>query len=169
MTTSARLLIAKITTAHGVKGLVKLHYYGENPDDLAAYNPLFMSENGSETMVVNLKNRVKGGFVAEIEGLSDRNGAEALRGQKLYIESTARPDTAEGEFYHSDLIGCRALEQGQEIGSVIAVENFGAGDLLEIKPVDGGETFYLPFNDETVPQIDLAAGILDVIIPDGLR
>lgn len=155
MASDKTICIAEIMTAHGVRGLVKLRCHLEDPQDLKDYLPLF--DDKGRTYTVVLKNPVKRDWIAEINGISDRNDAEKLRGLKLYVPREALPDTGDDEFYYEDLIGCAALStDGADMGSVIAVENFGAGDLLEIKP-PGGASYYLPISDPYVQDIDLEA------------
>ena len=161
---SKRICIAKIATAHGIRGLVKLHVFA---DDKSLVNgALYTDEAGDSTLNITLKNATSKHWLAEVEGVKDRNEAEALRGTLLYIDRDILPQADEGEFYVSDLIDLEAVdEDGASIGKVIAVENFGAGDLLEIKPAIG-ESFYLPFNDDTVPEIHEKHIV--VLIPEGL-
>ena len=105
-------------------------------------------------------------WLAEVEGVSDRTAAEALRGTPLFIERNALPETHDGEYYYDDLIGLTVESQdGEPIGKVIGVDNFGAGDLLDIKP-DEGQSFYLPFADQYVPEI--AEDKIIAVIPEGL-
>ncbi len=163
-----RILIAEIATAHGIKGLVKLRYYGEDIADLTSYNPLFTSVTGHDTLMIHVKNAVKGVYLVEIDGINDRNAAEALRGQKLYINEDNIAPPADGEYLQKDLIGCDVFEKDIQIGTVIGMDNFGAGDLLDIKPLSG-ESFYLPFKDEFVGDIDISKKTIHVNIPDGLR
>ena len=166
--TEQRLLLAEIGPAHGVKGYVKLRYYGEDVSDLSKYNPLFTAKSGDQTLTLHIKNATKGGYIAAIEGISDRNAGESLKGTKLYVPRDRLDMPEENEYYHADLIGCKAYENGTEIGTIIAVDNFGAGDLLEIKP-PVGDTFYLPFKNEFVGKVDLASKTIEVTVPEGLR
>ncbi len=151
---SERICVAKITSAHGIKGFVKVKIFTDKPTDLEQYNPLFVSKSTDKTLTITLKNSVKTQWVAEIEGITDRNQAEELRGTELFIEENALPSPDEGEFYYKDLIGMTVLNhEGTLFGTVLAVQNFGAGDLLEIKPPTG-DSFYFPFNDEHCPLVD---------------
>ena len=160
-----RLRAAKIATAHGVKGLVKLHVFLENVDLLNG--PVFTNETGDKTLTLNLKNATAKHWLAEIEGITDRTEAEKLRGTTLYIDKNTLPAPDEGEFYIDDLIGLPCLDSdGEKIGDVIGVENFGDSDLLDIKPT-AGESFYLPFTDDTV--LDIQDDKIIVTIPEGLR
>ncbi len=158
-----RILIGEIATVHGVKGLVKVRVFADNLDLLEA--PVFTDETSSKTLKLTLKNAMKDHWLAEVEGIADRTAAEALRGTPLYIDRDALPDTDEGEHYYVDLIGleCRDID-GHKIGTVIDVTNFGASDLLDIKPPQG-PSFYLPFTDETVLNI---AETITIAIPEGL-
>jgi 16S rRNA processing protein RimM len=165
---SDRILIAQIATAHGVKGYVKLRYFGQDIEQFSRYNPFFTDIEGDQTLRLHIKNSIKGGYVASIEGITDRNKAETLRGKKLYISPNVLKEPEDGEYYCSDLIGCTARENGQDIGQIIAMENFGAGDLLEIKPASGA-SFYLPFCNEFVGKVDLAKKLIAVMVPEGLR
>ncbi len=151
-----QICIAEIMTAHGVRGLVKLRCHLENAQDLAGYNPL-RDEAGKE-YEVTLKNALKNDWVAEIKGITDRNVAEKMRGLKLFIDRNEMPEVDDGEFYYEDLIGCKAISaQGLVMGSVISVDNFGAGDLLEIRPVMSGSSYYLPMAEPYVQAIDTVA------------
>lgn len=166
---SKRLCVAKIATAHGIKGLVKLHVFAEDID-LVKNNTLFTSERGDDTIDLTLKNATARHWIAEVKDLTDRTEAEKLRGIELYINQDALPEPKKGEFYFKDLIGLAVVDKNDApIGKVIAVENFGAGDLLEIQPssnLGGAESFYIPFNDNTVPEI-LKDKII-IVIPEGL-
>lgn len=145
--------IAEVMTAHGVRGLVKLRCHLEDPQDLKNYTPLFDAKGKAYEVV--LKNPIKNDWIAEIKGIADRNNAEKLRGLKLYIPHEALPETDDDEFYYEDLIGCKAIgTDGSEMGSVIGVENFGAGDLLEVKPLSG-PSYYLPMAEPYVQDINL--------------
>lgn len=159
-----RILIAKIATAHGIKGLVKLHVFAENPQLLNG--TLFTSESGDKTLSLKLKNATAKHWLAEIDGITDRNEAEKLRGTELYINQADLPETQADEFYIADLIGLACLDNNnKDIGKVIAVENFGAGDLLEIQP-KGTDSFYLPFTDDTI--LDIHEDKIIIEIPEGL-
>ena len=156
----SKVCIAEIVTAHGVRGLVKLRCYLEDPSVLSSYNPL-ESEDGRR-FSLTLKNPVKGDWLAAVDGIVDRTAAEALRHLRLYTDRGRLPDPGEGEVYIQDLIGCRAVTAGgEEVGVVIALQNFGASDLVEIRPL-AGKTFYLPLIPPYVGEIDLQAGTVVV-------
>jgi 16S rRNA processing protein RimM len=157
-------LVGKIIAAHGIKGLVKVSVFADDPA-LLDQSPLFTSEKNDQTVTLTLKSSGgKGIWLAEIPTLTDRNTAEKLRGTELWIGREALPDIEEedGVYYHADLVGLSAQDEaGQKIGTVIAVENFGAGDLLEIKP-ETGESFYLPFTADFVLSVDMTARCVTV-------
>ncbi|MCI5061123.1 MAG: ribosome maturation factor RimM [Alphaproteobacteria bacterium] len=160
-----RICIAKIGPAHGIKGLVKLHVFVEDLELLN--NPLFTSDVTNKTLTLSLKNATNKFWIAEIEGITDRTHAETLRGTELYIERAALPEADEDEFYIDDLIGLDVEENQTKIGKIISVENFGASDLIEIQPLDGSESFYLPFVDENIIEITDKSVVVE--IPEGLR
>src|SRR6185503_8065326 len=106
------------------------------------------------------------GVVARLEGVDDRTAAEALKGVELYVDRDRLPAAAEGEFYHADLIGLAAIDpEGKRIGEIVAVQNFGAGDLLEIRLAGSGKTELVPFSEAAVPEVDIAAGRAVVAMP----
>ena len=132
---SDRLLLGKIATAHGVRGLVKILVLGEDPMRLETCGPAWTAENGGKSLSLKMKNPLGKYYLAAVEGVSERNGAEALRHTELWIDRDKLPEAEDGEVYYAALIGLKAVtEDGTVIGTVIAVENFGASDLLEIKP-----------------------------------
>lgn len=143
---------------------MKLHVFVDNIDLLK--NTLFTSESGENSLSLKLKNKAAKHWLAEVENISDRTEAEKLRGTTLYINDDTLPETEEGEFYIADLIGLECIDENKkEIGKVIGFENFGASDLLDIKPT-GTTSFYLPFNDDTI--IEILESKIIVKIPDGL-
>ncbi len=146
-----RVCLGKIAQAHGIKGLVKLFPYGQDPALLEG--ELFTGEDSEETLTITLKNPLGKFILAEIEGCNDRNKAEALKGTEIWVSRETLPEPEEGEFYIEDLIGLMAIdENGTAIGTITAVENYGAGDLLEIKPLSS-QSFLLPLTDDTVTEI----------------
>lgn len=155
-----RVCLAVVVGAHGVRGLVRLKTFTEIPESVAAYGPL-TDESGERQFRLQLKGQVKGVLLAEIEGITDRDAALALRGQCLYVAREALPPPSDPEeFYHADLIGLRVENlEGTYLGEVRAIHDFGAGDLLEVVPPKG-QSFYLPFTRQVVPKVEIAAGRL---------
>jgi 16S rRNA processing protein RimM len=151
----ARVLIAQIGAAHGVRGEVRLRAFTQDPLSVARYGAL-ESEDGRRFEIEAVR-PAKDMLVARLKGVSDRAAAEALKNVRLYVARAKLPKPAEDEFYHADLVGLSAeTPGGGAFGTVKAVHNFGAGDLLEIEPAGGGATLMLPFTEATVPTIDLA-------------
>jgi 16S rRNA processing protein RimM len=160
--------MAEIVGVHGVKGLLKVKVFSEDPDRLMDYMPLCdAAGNGKFTFLSYAPHQNI--HLATLEGIKDRTAAEKLRGTKLFVPRARLPALKDKDtYYHSDLIGLSAKdEQGAVIGTIIQVANFGAGDLLEIKPVKGA-SYYVPFTKTVVPEIDLAARTATVIVPHGL-
>lgn len=160
-----RVLLGRITGAHGIRGEVVITTYTETPDSLMAYGALSDAE-GRRQFVVRSVRAASKGIVARIEGVEDRTQAEALKGTELTVGRDRLPEPPEQEFYHSDLIGMAVEDPaGQPLGTVVAVQNFGAGDLLELRMLDRPETEFIPFTSLFVPEVDLAARRLVVVIP----
>jgi len=158
---SNRILMAQVGSAHGIRGDVRVKAFGENPLALADFGTL-VSENGQTYRITSLRPAKGQMLVARFKGIGDRTAAEALNGTKLYIDREQLPDPDEDEFYLTDLIGCTAIdESGEPVGSVIAVPNFGAGDLLDLELPDGS-TLLVPFSEDYVPEVDIAQRIVTV-------
>jgi 16S rRNA processing protein RimM len=154
-----RILLGEITGAHGIRGDVLVRSYAETPEAVAAYGPL-TDASGKKSYSLRIVRVTSKGIVARVAGVDDRNAAEPLRGTKLYVDRAKLPPTNEAEFYHTDLIGLRAISaDGEALGTIVSVQNFGAGDLLELKPLEGA-TEFIPFEDRFVPSVDLEAGVL---------
>ncbi|HET6388809.1 MAG TPA: ribosome maturation factor RimM [Hyphomicrobium sp.] len=161
-----RILIGEISSAHGVRGEVMVRAYTEQPESIASYGPL-SDETGKRTFSLRVVRVTSKGIVARIAGVDDRNAAELLRGIKLYVSRDKLPETDAAEFYYADLIGLDAVsEDGGPIGKIVSVQNFGAGDLLELKPADGSATEFIPFEDRYVPAVDLPARRVVIVRPD---
>ena len=139
-----RVALAAVAGAHGVKGEVRLKLFSDSAESLSRHKTIYVG--GVKRQLVSIRDGGKTA-VARVEGVSDRGAAEALRGQLLEVDREALPPLEEGEYYHADLIGlaCESAD-GEPIGVVIAVENFGAGDLLEVEDPDGKRSL-VPFRD----------------------
>lgn len=161
----SKVLLGRIKTAHGIRGEVLVTSFAEAPEDVAAYGPL-MSADGKRSYELRVVRVTPKGVVARIKGVDDRNAAEALRGTELFVDRDKLPEPDEDEFYHSDLIGLDVVApDGALIGSVVTVDNFGAGDLLEIRLAGTKRTEYVPFTDAFVPAIDVEARKVTVVMP----
>jgi 16S rRNA processing protein RimM len=160
----ARICLGQIGAAHGVRGEVRLHSFTADPAAIAGYGPL-ETEDGRVFEIESLR-PAKHALVAKLSGVADRAAAERLTNAKLYVPRERLPEPAEAdEFYHADLIGLRALDPaGRECGTVVAVHNFGAGDLIELRPPNSAQTELLPFDAVTVPEVNVGQGYLIVEI-----
>jgi 16S rRNA processing protein RimM len=161
-----RICVARIGAAHGIRGEVKLWSFTENPTAVANYGPL-ETQDGTRRFEIEAMRPAKDHFVARIAGVDDRDAAEKLRNLELYVPRARLPKIDELDtFYHADLVGLDAVTpDGTQIGTVHALHNFGAGDIIEIVPIGSGEPLMLPFNETTVPKIDIAAKQIVVVRP----
>ena len=157
MANAARpVTLAAIAGAHGVRGEVRLKLFGEGAESLRAFS---VFEAGDRKLTLKSVRPANQGAVAMFAEVTDRSGAEALRGTLLTVARSALPPLGEGEYYHHDLIGLPCVStDGAAIGTVVAVDNFGAGDILEIeKPAEAGkkpQRFMVPMNARAVPAWD---------------
>jgi 16S rRNA processing protein RimM len=159
--------VAVVAAAHGLRGVLKLRCFTERPEDVAAYGALF-DRNARRLFELQVIGPAPGGVLARAEGIEERNAAEALRGTELFVPRSALPELGPDEFYYSDLEGMEALRaDGSRFGVVHGVDNFGAGDLIEVV-ADDGRRLSLPFTQRTVPSIDLARRRLVVEPPEEL-
>ncbi len=161
------IVIAEIGAAHGVRGEVRVKSHTADPLAVADYGPLHDS-HGAVFRVKSLRHLKDDMLVVSFEGLTDRTAAEKLTRTKLYVERSALPPPNEDEFYHTDLIGL-AVETtaGEAVGTVVAVANFGADDLLDVRR-PGRASVYVPFTRAVVPTLDFAAGKAIIEPPEGL-
>jgi 16S rRNA processing protein RimM len=159
-----QICIARIGAAHGVRGAVKLWTFTEDPLAVKAYGPLG-TKDGARQFEVTHAREAKDHLVATLKGVTTRDEAERLNGVELYIGRDRLPATSEDEYYYADLIGLAAVTPAHEpLGRVIAIHNFGAGDIIEIAPPQGS-TLLLPFTNAVVPTVDLAGGRVVIELP----
>ena len=159
------VLLGVVIGAQGLKGEVKVKTFTEAPEALGAYGPLH-TKDGRSFDVAALR-ATKGAAVVRLEGVASREAAESLKGTELYVRRGALPAGEAHEFYHADLIGLRAEDtEGRTIGTVKAVHNFGAGDVIEIARDDGGGDVLMPFTSEIVPTIDIPEGRIVIAAPE---
>jgi 16S rRNA processing protein RimM len=159
------LLMGRIGAAHGIKGEVRIQSFTEDPLALMHYGPLATSRPGL-TVKIAAARTTTNVLVARLEGVTSREAAEKLNGVELYVDRSLLPPPEEDDFYHADLIGLRAqLADGTSIGTVTAIPNYGAGDILEVKSPTTGETFLFPFTRQAVPEIHVKDGYLVIDPP----
>ena len=164
----AQICIARIGAAHGVRGAVKLWTFTEDPLAVRAYGPL-VTKDGARSFEIATAREAKGHLVATLKGVATREDAERLNGIELYVAREKLPDTDQNEYYHADLIGLAAVTPANEpLGRVVAIHNFGAGDIIEIAPPHGA-TMLLPFTNAVVPTVDLAEGRVVIEMPDEIE
>src|SRR5664279_1063459 len=162
---AALICIARIGAAHGVRGAVKLWTFTEDPFAVKQYGPL-ATRDGARRFEVAEARLAKDHLVATFKGVTTREEAERLNGIELYVARDQLPATDDGEYYHADLIGLAAVSAANEpIGRVVAIHNFGAGDIIEIAPPHGA-TMLLPFTDAVVPTVDIAGGRVVIELPE---
>jgi 16S rRNA processing protein RimM len=160
------VLLARVQSAHGLKGEVKVKIFTAEPEALRSYGRLNAGD-GRELEISSLRAGKSGEALVQFKGFSGRDAADSLKGQNLFVPRSALPDTESEEFYHADLIGLRAEdESGNVLGNIVAVQNFGAGDVIEIVD-DNDASHYVAFTREMVPVVDLKAKRVVVAIEEG--
>ena len=162
-----RICVAQIGAAHGVRGEVKLRSFTEDPAAFTSYGPL-ESEDGKRRFEIEALRPAKDHFVARLAGVSDRDAAAKLTNLKLYVPRDRLPAIGEADtFYQSDLIGLAAVTpDGAPLGTVKAVVNYGAGDIIEIAPAAGNEPLLVPFTATAVPAVDIEKKRIVVVPPE---
>ncbi len=160
------VLLGRFGAPHGVRGEIRLQSFTSDPLSIASYDSLTDKSGTRNFRLRAVRRQGKDMLVAQIEGVDDRAGAEALNRVELYVAREMLPAPDEDEFYIADLIGLRAeTAEGVEIGTIVAVRNFGAGDILEIAPAAGGESLLYPFTGAVVPVVDIAQGRVVITPP----
>ena len=154
-----RVTLATIGAPHGVRGEVRVRAFTDDPMALRDYAPLTLPD-GRAVEIASLRPH-KASLVARLKGVDTREAAAALTNLDILAPRDALPEAEEGEFYLDDLIGLRAVSDGCDWGTVVAVHDFGAGEIVEIKPPKG-MTVMIPFSEAAGPAIDIEAGTLTV-------
>jgi 16S rRNA processing protein RimM len=164
MTEERRIVVGVVAGAHGVRGELKIKSFTQSPRAIASYGPL-ADRTGTRSFRLKLRGAVRGLLIARIDGVDDRDQAEALKGLELTVARDVLPKPRRDEWYLADLVGLAAVaSDGKVLGKVVAVHNFGAGDVVEIQP-EGGASVMLPFSKRVVPEVDIAAGRIVVDLP----
>jgi 16S rRNA processing protein RimM len=160
------IAVGRVAGAFGVRGEVRITAFTQEPLALARFGAL-KRQDGSPGLTILSAREAKGGIICRCPGVETREQADALRGLRLFVSRDALPAPDEDEFYLADLIGLAVVTpQGEALGTVKSVQDFGAGDILEITPAEGGPTWYLPFTREAVPEVDIAGGRLVAVRPN---
>lgn len=156
------IVIGKIVAAHGIQGQVKIKTFLENPLDINKYGPV-QNEEGSVFFQIKPLHAKGDVVVVSLKSVTDRNQAEALRGTELYVGRENFPELDDNSFYNEDLIGLEVHNSfGESVGIILSVQNFGAGDLLEVQDPKTFQAIFVPFRDEAVPTVDLEKGFVVV-------
>jgi len=159
------ILVGQVAGGFGVRGEVRVTAYTADPQALTAYGPLLRAD-GSPGLTLSAVRATKDGVIGRAREIETKEQADALRGLKLHVPRNRFPEPDEDEFYLADLIGVEARDEtGAVLGTVRAVQNFGADDMLEISPRAGGPTWYLPFTKAATPELHLADGWLLAVRP----
>lgn len=156
--------IATITQPHGLKGQFKLNCFLESPENLTHLSQFFDEQSRVlDLELVSIKSKMP---IAALEGVTDRNGAEALKQMKIFACKSDFPEIDEGEFYSHQLIGLEVRKpDGQVIGEVLAHHNFGAGDILEVT-FNNGQSEMMPFTDDVFPELNIEEGYVSFVPPE---
>lgn len=161
-----KIVLGAVMGSYGVRGDARIKSFCAEPSAIANYGPL--SDDAGRSYTVTILRPVKGGYAVRLSGVSNKEAADALRGQKLSALRAALPDLPDDEFYYTDLIGCEALDTGgASLGRIHAVHDHGAGDLLEVRP-KGGDSVLVPFTRAIAPTVDLSARRVVIDPPIGL-
>lgn len=160
-----RILLGEITSVHGIRGEIVIRSYAESADGLGDYGPL-EDETGTRQLEIEVIRVTPKGVIAAVKSVGDRTAAEKLKGTKLYVARDKLPEVEGNAYYHVDLIGLDAVDTaGVTFGKIIAVHNFGAGDLIEVAIAGTKDTVFVPFTDACVPNVDIAAQAAVVVLP----
>jgi 16S rRNA processing protein RimM len=158
------VLMGRFGAPHGVRGEMRLQSFTDEPLAIASYGPLFDKSGARRFVLESAREQGREMLVVSVAGVSDRDAAQRLTGVELYLPRESLPAPEEDEFYLADLIGLNVEDEaGAALGEVIALRNFGAGDILEVLPRDGGESQFYPFTKTLAPIVDVAGGRIVVV------
>ena len=156
------ICVAKITGTHGINGILKVASFADDPNTVFNAKVLY-DKSGKKTFKLEGAKPHKNAYLCKLNGIENPEDGALLRGQELYIERDNLPNASEDEFYYVDLIGLDArLENGEKAGEVLAVQNHGAGDMIEVKPASG-KSFMVPFTEAHVPKVNFDDRFLTII------
>ncbi len=162
-----RVCVGVVGAPHGIRGEVRIKSHTAVPLDIAAYGPL-TTEDGREVRIRKAR-LAKDMVIATLDGVNDRNAVETLKNQRLYIDRDKLPEADEDEWYYADLVGLDVRDtDGEKIGTVLAVQDFGGGELLEVRRPGTPGTVLVPFSHAAVPVVDVGGGFVVIDPPPGL-
>lgn len=160
------ICLGAITGAQGVRGEVVIKSYTQQPEDIGSFGPL-TDRDGRVSYEIKVVRSAKKGVIASVKGVNDRDAAARLRGVELYVSASLLPEPEEGEWYYSDLVGLEVRDpDGVVIGEIVSVQNFGAGDLIEIRQAGSDRTEFLPLHEDYVSEISVESGHVLIDPPD---
>ena len=164
---SKLVCVGQIINVHGIKGAVKIKSYLTNPMDIASFGDL-TDKNGTKVFRIKAQSQNQGIVLAYIQGVTDRTVAESLKGTELYVAREKMPKEEADEFYCIDLVGLTVLKEGEPFGTVVSVENFGAGDIINVK-LKNSKVFPFDFSEATFPVVDVDQGVMHIVLADGIK
>ncbi|MBR4931662.1 MAG: 16S rRNA processing protein RimM [Alphaproteobacteria bacterium] len=164
---SQRVCIGQIINVHGIKGAVKIKAFLTNPMDIGAFESV-TDQHQKRTFQIKAHSQKQGIVLASIKGVNTRNDAELLKGVSLYINRNQLPQEDSDEFYYCDLIGLTVLKDSEVFGKVHSVENFGAGDIINIQ-INNGKIYSFDFSESTFPVVSVDQGIMEICLPHGME
>lgn len=164
---SKLVCVGQIINVHGIKGGVKIKPFLTDPMTLALFD-MVTDKEGKKVFKLKVQSQNKGIVLAYIDGIKDRTQAELLKGTELYVEREKMPKEDTGEFYYIDLIGLTVLKAGEEFGTVESVENFGAGDIINVR-LKNGKVFPFDFSEATFPVVDIENKVMHIELPVGIK
>ena len=161
-----RVLLGHILGAHGIRGAVLVRSYTAEPEAIAGYGAL-EDEAGNALFALAVEGATAKGLICRVDGVGDRTAAERLKGVALHVPRDRLPPPEDGEYYHTDLVGLAAVtETGTALGQVIAVLNYGAGDILEVRSEGAKRTELYPMTEAVVLKVDVVGGVVVIAPPD---
>lgn len=167
MSDENHICVGAFSGSYGVNGEVRLKSFCADPEAIADYSPL-TTDDGKRSYGISLTRSIKGALVAKVDGITNKEDADTLKGIRLFAKRDQLPALPDDEFYYTDLVGLTVLDTGGTVlGKVHAVQNHGASDLLEVIVSGSSATVLLPFTNEVVPTVDLTAGRIIVDPPEG--
>lgn len=164
---SKLVCVGQIINVHGIKGAVKIKPYLTNPMDISAFGDL-TDKDGKKVFRIKAQSQKQGIVLATIHGITDRTSAESLKGLSLYVERTKLPKEEQGEFYCIDLVGLTVIKDGEEFGIVESVDNFGAGDIINVR-LKNSKVFPFDFSEATFPVVDIEKGYMHIVLSEGIK
>jgi 16S rRNA processing protein RimM len=165
MASGRKICVGQFAGAHGVRGLVKLRSFTAKPEDIFVYAPL-TDKDGERVFKIAKKSAAQDTYIVEVEGVDAKEAADQLRGDRLYVPRDLLPKTHQNEYYEADLMGLSAVDKaGKDLGKVLGVFDYGAGIFLEIGS-SKKDSFMLPFKNGFVPEVDLNAGKIVIVMPE---